>query len=237
MSPGSVAGPLLSDSQFSSRLAVTIFSFADSQTGKNFSGFWFSNHKWHQIIEAEYCLEKKELSTSRLKCFVLAESQLSQMWYLSKKEKKKQTNKSWKTFLYTIYFLSSSFMKIHEVLRGQNQRVTTSIYTVDLIASGWRGIAEWFKQTGGWRWYLFGWEQRKIIKSAVISSGFGEAIKTWLIKLWRERERQRDFSREQDEDCWCWMGTLLLCVWNILKWAWPWVIWSHSLIWRQTYLQ
>lgn len=233
MSPGSVAGPLLSDSQFSSRLAVTIFSFADSQTGKNFSGFWFSNHKWHQILEAEYCLEKKELSTSRLTCFVLAESQLSQMWYLVKK---KQT-KAEKHIYYTIYFLPSSFMKMHEVLRGQNQWLTTSINTVNLIASGWRGIAEWFKQTGGWRWYLFGLEQRKIIKYAVISSGFGEAIKTWLIKLWMERERQRDFSSEQDEDCWWWMGTLLLCVWNISNWAWLWVIWSHSLIWRQTYLQ
>lgn len=108
--------------------------------------FGFPNHKWHQILEAEYCLEKKELSTSRLKCFILAESQLSQMWYLAKK---KQTNKSWKTFLDTIYFLSSSFMKIHEALRGQTQRLTTSINTVDLIASGWRGIAQWFKQTGG----------------------------------------------------------------------------------------
>lgn len=199
MSPGSVAGPLLSDSQFSPPLAVTIFSFADSQTGKNFSGFWFFQPQMTSSIRS-WILPWKKRSWAPAGWNVSFWQSLSCHRCDNLAGQKKQTNKSWKTFLYTIYFLSSSFMKIHEVLRGQNQRLTTSINTVDLIASGWRGIAEWFKQTAGWRWYLFGLEQRKIIKYAVISSGFGEAIKTWLIKLWMEQERQRDFSSERDED-------------------------------------
>lgn len=74
MSPGSVAGRLLSGCQFSSLLAVTIFLFgelrSDSQTGNNYSWHWFSNHRSHQMLEGKYRIEKRELSNQPVEMFL-----------------------------------------------------------------------------------------------------------------------------------------------------------------------
>lgn len=79
------------------------------------------------------------------------------------------------------------------------------ILTLSTLSHGWQGIALPLIQTGEYRWYLFGLEEKKIIEHHVISSGLGMAIKVFPLSdkipnVTRNHIRT-EFTCKQVEDC------------------------------------